>query len=100
MNYIYTTGKLTLNYFISKDGDGYCHTFLVEWKDKTTGMMKLYNKKKKPDIYQFSESIELVDTRFFKTYKWLDEWGEVISEFDEVIKSDNTKTLKGKKLGV
>lgn len=86
MNYIHTNGKLTLDYDVSEKEGEHLHTLMVGWNNKLTGMITLFNKKKKPDIYQFYESLEIVDRRFFKTSNWLDEWGEVISEFDEVIK--------------
>lgn len=94
MNYIYTKGKLKLDYDISEKEGEYLHTLMVGWNNKLTGMITLFNKKKKPDIYQFYELLELVDKRFFKTNNWLDELEEVIIEFDEVIKRNSKDTNK------
>ena len=84
--YIYNTGKLSLDYDVVLRGKGYEHVLMVCWNEKVTGIMRLFNNKKKPDIYQFYESLELVDKRFFRTFNWLDEWGQVIQEFDTIIK--------------
>jgi hypothetical protein len=96
MKYLYTKGKLTLDYDLTEKDGEYMHTLMVGWKDKLTGMITLFNKRKKADAYQFYELLELVDKRFFKTYEYLDEWGDVIKEFDEVIKADNKVSLQSK----
>ena len=92
--YDYQKGKLALAYELEKSNyrNEYIHTLSAYWNNNTTGIMSLYNKRKTPNIYQFFESLELVDRRFFKTGNLFEEWGNIIREFDKKIKEYERKT--------